>query len=471
MHDRIGYARPGFDADLVIWDSHPLSNGATPLQVYIDGQPTLKDTLTTVASEHLPISPSMRPDISMERKADTCSQLWEAGGKFLITGIRKSFISAPNADLPVDGLEIVLDSGRITCMGAAGHCAEAAVDSVPIQLENGHLYPGLTAVTAGGLGLVDIATDPSTGDGGSAIPPDNVASEALVYAKYGLRIQGKDLVRAQLGGITKVVTVPLAPNEHGVFLRGVSTAFHASGQGTIVDGRIIKHDAALHVVLGQEGNSPITASVSSAIGLLRRILTENQGRNNTYGQVVNGSLPLVAHVKSHHDMLQLVQVKRDIPSVNMVLFGAAEASLVAEQLAKANISLIYTAVQPNPQTWEGKDVPVGPPLTASPIQALVDAGVKFGIAQSALGDSNIHNLVIDAGFARKVAGLSELDAVNLVSRNIEEILGLEVEEKTGIYGGRDFVLYEGNPLEWGARVVFTVDGANEKVVECWPDEN
>ncbi|PWY74474.1 hypothetical protein BO94DRAFT_524310 [Aspergillus sclerotioniger CBS 115572] len=463
MHDRIGYARAGFDADLVIWDSHPLSNGATPLQVYIDGQPTLNDTLTTVASGH-PMSPSTRPDISRDQKADTCSQLWQKHGKFLINGIKKSFIPAPDTDLPVDELEMVLESGRIICMGAAGHCAEAAIDTVSIQLENGHLYPGLTAVTAGGLGLVDIATDPSTGDGGSAIPPDNVASEALVYAKYGLRIQGKDLVRAQLGGITKVVTVPLAPNEHSVFLRGVSTAFHASGQGTILDGRILKDDVALHVVLGQEGNSPITASVSSAIGLLRRILIENQGSNNTYGQVVNGSLPLVAHVKSHHDMLQLVQVKRDIPSVNMVLFGAAEASLVAEQLAKANISLIYTAVQPNPQTWEGKDVPVGPPLTASPIEALVSAGVKFGIAQSALGDSNIHNLVIDAGFARKVAGLSELDAVNLVSKNIEEILNLDVEK-------RDFVLYEGNPLEWGARVVFTVDGANEKVVECWPDED
>ncbi|PYI05165.1 carbohydrate esterase family 9 protein-like protein [Aspergillus sclerotiicarbonarius CBS 121057] len=474
MNDRIGYARPGFDADLVIWDSHPLSNGATPLQVYIDGQPTLEDKLGTVASNHVPVSPPMRPNVPRDQKAGMCSHLWPEEGKLLITGITKSFISASDADLPtVDDLEMVLDSGRITCMGAAGHCAAASVNAVPIQLENGHLYPGLTAVSVGGLGLVDIATDPSTGDGGDAIAPDNVASEALVYAKYGLRLQGKDLVRAQMGGITKVVTVPLAPIERSVFMRGVSTVFEASGQGTILDGRIIKDDVALHVVLGQEGNSPLTASVSSTIGLLRRILNENQGLNSLYGHVANGFLPLVAHVKSHHDMLQLVQVKRDYPSVNMVLFGAFEAALVAEQLAKANISLIYTAVQPNPQAWEAKDVPVGPPLTASPIQALVDAGVKFGIAQVGLGDSNIHNLVIDAGFARKVAGLSELDAVNLVSKNIEEILGLDVKpnETGGINRGRDFVLYEGNPLEWGARVVFTVDGAHEKVVECWPDEN
>jgi len=32
----------GYDADLVLWDSHPLSLGATPKQVFIDGIPQLK---------------------------------------------------------------------------------------------------------------------------------------------------------------------------------------------------------------------------------------------------------------------------------------------------------------------------------------------------------------------------------------------------------------------------------------------
>ncbi|KAJ5517788.1 hypothetical protein N7453_000210 [Penicillium expansum] len=40
---RIGYARPGYDADLVIWDDHPLQVGATPTQVFIDGRPVLKN--------------------------------------------------------------------------------------------------------------------------------------------------------------------------------------------------------------------------------------------------------------------------------------------------------------------------------------------------------------------------------------------------------------------------------------------
>ncbi|KAF7556147.1 hypothetical protein G7Z17_g1641 [Cylindrodendrum hubeiense] len=41
---RIGYALPGYDADIVVWDSHPLAIGATPLQVFIDGVPQLESS-------------------------------------------------------------------------------------------------------------------------------------------------------------------------------------------------------------------------------------------------------------------------------------------------------------------------------------------------------------------------------------------------------------------------------------------
>lgn len=37
MSHRVGSIKLNYDADIVLWDSHPLSLGATPLQVYIDG--------------------------------------------------------------------------------------------------------------------------------------------------------------------------------------------------------------------------------------------------------------------------------------------------------------------------------------------------------------------------------------------------------------------------------------------------
>lgn len=54
--------------------------------------------------------------------------------------------------------------------------------------------------------------------------------------------------------------------------------------------------------------------------------------------------------------------------------------------------------------------------------------------------------------------------MDLVSRNIEKILDLNVVEET-----RDFVVWEGDPLQLGASVVFSVEGGN--IGTCWPTSN
>jgi len=50
--------------------------------------------------------------------------------------------------------------------------------------------------------------------------------------------------------------------------------------------------------------------------------------------------------------------------------------------------------------------------------------------------------------------------------NVEDIMGLDVEETK-----RDFVVWEGNPLEFGASVVLGVDGEDGMVSMCWPESN
>lgn len=91
--------------------------------------------------------------------------------------------------------------------------------------------------------------------------------------------------------------------------------------------------------------------------------------------------------------------------------------------------------------------------------------MKFGLAIAGAieGDSHIHNVPLEAAWAAKYAGLSSKQALDLVSRNIEEILKLDVE------GKRDFVVFEGNPLEFGASVVLAFDGEDGVVSMCWPE--
>jgi imidazolonepropionase-like amidohydrolase len=80
------------------------------------------------------------------------------------------------------------------------------------------------------------------------------------------------------------------------------------------------------------------------------------------------------------------------------------------------------------------------------------------------GDSRIQSLALEASWTAKYAGLSDHEALRLVSSNVEEILGLE---RSG-----DVVVWEGNPLQFGTPVLaFQAQrGGRLEVGSCWPNE-
>lgn len=78
-----------------------------------------------------------------------------------------------------------------------------------------------------------------------------------------------------------------------------------------------------------------------------------------------------------------------------------------------------------------------------------------------MGASFIQNLLLEASWAAQYAGLSDEEAIGLVTTQFEEILGL--------HRSADLVIYEGNPLQLGARVVLAIDGDHHDVVDCWPE--
>jgi hypothetical protein len=80
-------------------------------------------------------------------------------------------------------------------------------------------------------------------------------------------------------------------------------------------------------------------------------------------------------------------------------------------------------------------------------------------------DARIHDLALEASWAAKYAGLSEHEAVRLVSKNVEDILGLKPS--------KDIVLWENNPLQWGGSVVLSFEETEDGKLEvgtCWPDD-
>ncbi|KAJ8496327.1 hypothetical protein ONZ45_g12505 [Pleurotus djamor] len=68
MGHRLGYIRQGWDADLVLWDSHPLALGATPIQVFIDGIPQLDNPFNVQKPASFQHSPKV-PNFDDEAEA------------------------------------------------------------------------------------------------------------------------------------------------------------------------------------------------------------------------------------------------------------------------------------------------------------------------------------------------------------------------------------------------------------------
>ncbi|KXH60368.1 hypothetical protein CSAL01_05749 [Colletotrichum salicis] len=489
---RVGYARPGYDADLVVWDAHPLSIGATPLQVYIDGNPQLKHHIVqesmgktfneASAKESLPVKPNMRTELEPEKRDAFCSKTTKAKSSFVINGITSTFLEnhpqVPTVfrDVSGENFTLVINSGSVACLSTPENCSAAVAkvasksDVTTLDLSNGHVLPGLTALTAS-LGMVEIATEDSTGDGYADSKKDGNDPENLDYAKYGVQLEGKAFARARLGGITRAITPPLS-SEGGAFVNGVSVGILTRTDRTLLDGGVFRPEVALHVTIDDKAKESV-GTISTAVKKLRKILADGQGKHNetTFGEVASGKLPLVINANNHEqwDIQQIINIKKDFPDVNLVIQGGAEAPLVALELAKSQIPLILTETRPAPSSYRHRDAVVGPPLTPSVARILSEAGVYFAVAivtDIMPADYRIHDLALEAAWAAKYANLGDKEAIRLVSGNVEDILGLPKSN--------DIVVWEGSPLEFGGTVAlsFEVDQNGDlEVAACWPQED
>ena len=325
LDDRIGYLRTGYDADIVVWDAHPLSVGATPRQVFIDGVATLdplrvKEAMddrapetTAEARRRRNEEPRMRATIAEDAKQDVCKRAGEKNQRFVVTGIHSSFLDrypelasvANENQARGENMTLVISGGRVDCLGSSSACrsqiaAATTSGAVKISLSDGYLAPGLTAVTAT-LGLQEILLEESTGNGEVSPFLDPLKEASVDFAKFGLVLKGKSFVRAQMGGVTRAVTPPMSI---GGILRGVSAGFLTSGKRTLLDGGIFLPNVAMHFDLGSL-NKVSPGSVSYAVKKLRevheaaaRAVQDGRPHESLYAPVVRDFIPVVVHAKN-----------------------------------------------------------------------------------------------------------------------------------------------------------------------------
>lgn len=194
LSHRVGILKKGSDADIVLWDSHPLRLGATPRTVWIDGQRVLpaKNTshtevgLEKVGSKWLvaPTSPNWDKERDATIKHEGLPPLGahtKLEGKVVFKRVKEVWLrsAAGVQKYATTSSGTVLDGSShdnfITAVTFRGRllCAETGLNACKDQMERdiqivdlagGSILPAL--MTYGSpLGLEEIAGEPSTGGG------------------------------------------------------------------------------------------------------------------------------------------------------------------------------------------------------------------------------------------------------------------------------------------------------------------
>ncbi|KAJ3769241.1 hypothetical protein FB446DRAFT_227416 [Lentinula raphanica] len=446
---RIGYVRKGYDADIVLWDSHPLALGATPKQVFIDGVAQLKHPFVVPKSEaltHVPDTPDFEEETKAALEYDGLPPL-EPKESVSETVIFENFDSL-FLDLG-DGVEqiftskghdgepqiAIVQNGKLGCVGTAGRCpsADLGVDPRIVDLHGGSLAPGLVSYGSP-LGLVHILGEETTQDGqvfdGLTTKIPGIlggGDSAVIRAVDGLQFTTRDALLAHRSGVSIGVTAPCSSS--GV-LAGLSTAFSTGAAHKLVKGAVVKDEAALHVSLSPS----FSASVSTQIAMLRTML--DGGARGELGvqvaKVLEGKMPLVIGVHSADIMASLIQLKAEIEgttenTIKMTFAGGSEAHLLAKEIAAANVGVIIAPARSFPFFWDMRRILPGPPLTQqSAVSALLLNNVTVGVGVNFDESWAVRNTRFDVSWAALQAGgeISKAEAISLASSNLEKLLGL-----------------------------------------------
>jgi imidazolonepropionase-like amidohydrolase len=165
--------------------------------------------------------------------------------------------------------------------------------------------------------------------------------------------------------------------------------------------------------------------------------------------VLQGRQYLLVHVERASDILQVIRLKREFPTLKLVIVGATEGWTVADQLAAAGIPVIASAANDLPASFEMLAA------TWSNVGRMRNAGVKVSIGM--IDDNDTRYLFNERQYAGNLVALQKVpgatgvswgEALAMITSAPAEAIGLGGQIGSLGTGKRaDVVVWSGDPLE------------------------
>lgn len=307
------------------------------------------------------------------------------------------------------------------------------------------------------LGMTDIGSSGPGNDVSSETSETNVSE----HAADSFNPRSVHIGNVRQSGVTHAV---IAPRSSG------NSIFAGTGAVVSLTGEfdsVINPEAFVMVNMGETGTiraggsraaamSQLRAAIEDAQGFFQRFANQADGGDvlsrqdaRAFSRAVNGDIPLLISVNRAADIMRLIDLKTNNPSLDIIIVGGAEAWEVADKIAAARIRVIFDPLQSLPSSFES----VGSRLDN--VAFLEDAGVEYAIANlTALGVTKPATLAQHAG-AAVVEGLRWDQAFSAISSIPASWFGI-TETST--------VVWDGDPLEvTSAPLAMTINGVTQSM--------
>ncbi|ATC82116.1 MULTISPECIES: amidohydrolase family protein [Pseudoalteromonas] len=336
----------------------------------------------------------------------------------------------------LENASIVMDNGKITAINPQQVQADKVIDA------NGQIVtPGFIA-SINQLGLVEVSAVAGSRDAGEEKAGIDF-DVSLAYNAHSSLIP-----YARKGGVTRDVITP-----HGgdSIFSGLASVVDLSGD---LQGDIQKQ-AALVVYLGERSKGSRAFTLQTLINKLEEHQTKAAKKpkkdddstpsteDKVMVKVLSGDMPLVVGVSRAADIIELLKVKEQF-GINLVLNGAQDAVVVKEQIAKAQVPVIMSAMDSLPSSFDSLHA------SLDNAAALEKAGVKVILTVGGDASHNIYQLRFDAGNAVSY-GMSQQGALEAVTSNVASVFNINAGS-IEVGKAADVVMWSNDPFELSSHV-------------------